>query len=95
MNNTEADEIAERELAKYRDLPYEQLAALVDMPKQTTEVLGSSGTLYYLGIVVYWDGAAAGDVRVATIDGGGLRAFLPRSRDFIKAPDGSFVGEES
>ena len=41
-----------------------------------------------------WDAHPNGNVRVsAGIDDGGLRAFLPLTSDFIKAPDGSFVGE--
>jgi hypothetical protein len=34
------------------------------------------------------------NIRVlASIDDGGTRAFHPVTCDFIKAPDGSFVGE--
>ena len=96
MNRVEAGEILKTELAKYRDVPYEELVAMVDAPKRTTEIGGPSGTRYYLDIGVYWDGEAGGDVRViGTIDDGGWRAFVPMSDDFIKAPDGSFVGETS
>jgi hypothetical protein len=43
---------------------------------------------------LYWDGERGGNVRViSTIDDGGLRAFVPLSDSFIKAADGSFVGE--
>jgi hypothetical protein len=96
MNKSEAREILTTEVAKFRGVAYEQLAAMVDGPTQTTEIVGPSGTRYFIGIVVYGDGEAGGDVRViATIDDGGWRAFVPMSDDFIKAPDGSFVGESA
>lgn len=45
-------------------------------------------------IQVFWDDRLGGNVRVlGSIDNGGWRAFVPVNRDFIKAPDGSFVGD--
>jgi hypothetical protein len=44
---------------------------------------------------VLWDDRAGGNIRViASIDDGGLHAFAPLTDSFIKAPDGSFVGED-
>jgi hypothetical protein len=49
---------------------------------------------YQLELVCVWDSQPRGDVRVmASIDDGGLRAFVPLGRDFIKRPDGIVVGE--
>lgn len=49
---------------------------------------------YQVEIQVFWDDRQGGNVRVAgSIDDGAWRAFVPLTRDFIKAPDGSFVGE--
>jgi hypothetical protein len=68
---------------------------MVDTPKRTLEIDGSSGSRYYVDVLVYWDGEPGGNVRVmGTIDDGGARAFVPLSDDFIKAPDGSFIGED-
>lgn len=94
MNKPEASEILATELAKSREWPYERLAAMVDSPKRTIEVVGTSGTRYYLDMLVCWDSEPDGNVRViGTIDDGGLRAFVPLSDSYIKAPDGSFVDE--
>jgi hypothetical protein len=94
MDKAEAARLLTTELAKFRQRPYDDLAAMVDSPKHTVEVVGRSGTRYYLSVLVHWDSEAAGNVRViGTIDDGGVRAFVPMSDDFIKAPDGSFVGE--
>lgn len=89
MNKAEAREILRTELAKFREVAYDQLVSMVDAPKRTTEIVAPSGARYYLDTVVYWDGEAGGDVRViGMIDDGGWRAFVPMSECFIKAPDG-------
>jgi hypothetical protein len=50
--------------------------------------------MYQIEIEVFWDNQRGGNVRVmGSIDDGGWRAFMPLTRDFIKAPDGSFVSE--
>jgi hypothetical protein len=50
--------------------------------------------VYQLEFSVVWDGRPGGDVHVlGAIDDGRWRAFVPLTRDFIKAADGSFVGE--
>lgn len=96
MNKIEAREIITAELAKYRSWPYLQLRALVDVPKRRFEVTSASGTRYYIDIAVHWDGKPEGDVRVlGCIDDGGWRAYVPMSDSFIKAPDESFVGDDS
>lgn len=95
MNKTEAREIITVELAKYRNWSYDQLRALVDAPKRSFEVVGASGTRYHVDIDAHWDATPEGAVRVlGCIDDGGWRAYLPMSDSFIKAPDGSFVGED-
>lgn len=96
MNKAEATQILTTELGKFRHRPYVDLVAMVDSPKRTIEVVGTSGTRYYLDVLVYWDSEPDANVRViGAIDDGGLRAFVPLSDSFIKAPDGSFVGEGS
>ena len=96
MNKTEAREIITTELAKYRSWPYDQLVALVDAPKRSFDVVGASGTRYYIDIHAHWDAKPKGDVRVfGCIDDGGWRAYVPMTDSFIKAPDDFFVGEDS
>ena len=94
MDRSEARQIIAIELAKYRTWSYDQLRAMVGAPKQTFEVTGASGSRYYIDIYAHWDANPEGAVRViGCIDDGGWRAFLPMNESFIKAQDGSFVGE--
>lgn len=82
-----------REVAALRELSYEELRALLDV-QDTHEVAAESGTWYQVETQVWWDDKPGGDLRVRTaIDDGGWRAYIPMTDDFIKAPDGSFVGE--
>jgi integrase len=73
VNKAEAREILRTELARFREVAYDQLVAMVDAPKRTTEIVGPSGTRYYLDTVVYWDGEAGGDVRVIGMIDDGVR----------------------
>jgi len=96
MNKTEAEAIIDTELAKYRPLTYEELSAMVDTPERSFETTGPSGATYHVDVYALWDAQPGGPVRLwVTADDGGWRAFLPLSKTFIKAPDGSFVGENS
>jgi hypothetical protein len=61
---------------------------------QTLEIVGASGTRYNVEAQALWDSKKRDNIRVlASIDDGGTRAFHPVTCDFIKAPDGSFIGE--
>jgi hypothetical protein len=96
LTRIEAREIITSELAKYRNWSYDKLIALVDAPKRSFEVVGTSGKRYHIDISAHWDAKPKDDVRVfGCIDDSGWRAFLPMSNSFIKASDGSFVGEDS
>jgi len=95
MDAAEAEGILEQQIAELRKLAYSDLKRLVEGHViQTPEVQGASGVRYYLEIQTVWDGKVGPNIRViAAIDDGGIRALRPITRDFIKAPDGSFVGE--
>jgi len=55
---------------------------------------GNGTTSFIVGIDFLWDGDQGGDVCVVgSVDDAGWRAFVPITRSFIKAGDGSFVGE--
>jgi hypothetical protein len=96
MNKAEARTILATELSKLRELSYEDLVAMVDLPKRTIEMVGPSATRYYIDLVVYWDREPGGDVRViGSIDDGGWTSFVPTNDSFIKAAAGSFVDEDS
>jgi|GraSoiStandDraft_39_1057311.scaffolds.fasta_scaffold934786_1 hypothetical protein len=95
MDVTEAGGILEQQIGSLRERPYSELKQLVEARViQTLEIVGASGTRYNVEAQALWDSKKRDNIRVlASIDDGGTRAFHPVTCDFIKAPDGSFVGE--
>lgn len=94
MNNDEAIQLLDAELADYRQLPYADLARRIEDESVHIERRGASGAEYQVEIQFFWDGDAGGGVLViGSIDDGGWRAFSPLSRSFIKSADGRLVGE--
>jgi hypothetical protein len=84
--------LAER-LKRYREHSYDRLVRLIGS-QEAEEARAPSGKRYQLEFQVFWDSRPGGDVRVmGSIDDGGIRAIFPVTDDFIKAPDGTFVGE--
>jgi hypothetical protein len=96
MDSVEAARILEEGVKELREIPYSELRRLVnDREVQTAEIAGASSSQYYLEVQAFWDDFSERKVRViAAIDDGGIRALRPLTRSFIKAPDGSFVGEQ-
>ena len=93
MNSAEAQRVLKERLAKLRALSYRDLVARVDSVL-TEEIARDSERSWQLEFEVLWDGEPSGNVRVmGSIDDGGLRAFVPLTDSFIKAPTGEFVGE--
>jgi hypothetical protein len=93
MDQSEAKNILEEQLARYHVMSHSELLSLMS-EVQTMEVRGSSGTNYGLEFEVVWDDESARNLRViGSIDDGGWRAFSPISDSFIIREDGSFVGE--
>jgi hypothetical protein len=94
MNSEEAIALLESELALIRAVPYEELVGRMSTWSLNFERVGPSGAKYQVEFQVFWDGRRGGNIRVmGSIDDGRWRAFVPLNRDFIKAPDNSFVGE--
>jgi hypothetical protein len=95
MNKKEARSILSEHLIGYRSRAYAELASWVSERQiDTPEVVGPSGTRYYIEIQFFWDDRPDGNVRViGSIDDGGIRAFLPITDSFILSPEGRFVGE--
>ena len=88
-----AAEILLEEVGKLRARSYAELVATIGEP-ELREVTGSDGKQYQLETGCHWDSADGGNVRVITsVDDGKLTDIAPLIDDFIKAPDGSFVGE--
>jgi len=93
MDTAAAQKVLDEWLARLRAVPYPELASRVGSVT-TDEVARDSERTWQLEIEVSWDDEPDGDIRVmASIDDGGLRAFVPMTGDFIKSPSGEFVGE--
>ena len=94
MDNNEAIQLLERELAIFRDQPYADLIHRIPERSLEYQRSAASGAKYQVEIQFFWDNRPEGNVRVmGSIDDGGWRAFLPLSRSFIKSADDAFVGE--
>jgi len=93
MKDAEPRTLLAGRLARYRELSYDDLSKRIGSV-EVEEAAGPSGVAYQLEFEVFWDDKRGGDVRVfGGIDGGAISAFSPLTDSFIKAPDGSFVGE--
>jgi hypothetical protein len=94
MDNVEAARLLEDELTRYRALTYAQLVDRLHAGERHEQRVGPSGAEYQLETLCIWDGEPGKDILViGSIDDGGWRAFAPLTRSFIKARDGTFVGE--
>jgi hypothetical protein len=93
MDTVAAQKVLDQWLRELRAVPYRELASRVDSVT-TDEVVRDSQRSWQLEIQFLWDDEPNGNVRVlVSIDDGGLRAFVPMTRSFIKSPSGEFVGE--
>jgi hypothetical protein len=94
VDKNEARAILAECLASYRAMTYPELALRVDTV-ETAEIRAPSGVQYQLEVQFFWDSKPNHEVRViGSVDDGGWRAFVPVTDDFIRAPDGTFVGEQ-
>jgi hypothetical protein len=93
MSRDEARALLVAHLAGYRPYPYSRLAELVGSV-ETADVRGADGTVYQLEVECFWDDKKEGDIRVlAAIDGGSISSVRPMTESFIKAANGTYVGE--
>lgn len=93
MNKEEARSILVDSMERYRKRTYSELRCMIG-DVENDNVVGQSRTEYQLEFQVVWDDMPDGDLRVvASIDDGGLRAFMPLTESFIMNPFGEFVDE--
>jgi hypothetical protein len=93
MNRAEADAIAHEWLSRLRLEPYATLAGQIGHAP-VTEAVTRGDVVYQVQVVYHWDSQPSGNVRViVAVDDGAMRAFVPVTSDFVKSPDGHFVGE--
>lgn len=93
MDTVAARKVLKEWVTRLRAVPYRELAARVDSVTND-EVARDSERSWQVEVQVLWDDEPEGNIRVtASIDDGGLRAFVPVTDGFVKAPTGEFVGE--
>jgi len=94
VNREQAQAILTAEVRRLRQEQYEQLVSRLLDKQESFERAAPDGTKYQLEVQALWDDRALGNLRViVSVDDGGWRAFAPLSESFIRASDGSFVGE--
>jgi hypothetical protein len=95
MNREVALRILQDVLDEFRHEPYEQLRARVqDSEPLVLQRTHGARESYQIEVQFFWDDRPGGNIRVmGSVDDGGWRAFVPLTRSFIKAADGTFVGE--
>ena len=95
MDRSEALAVADGVLSELRKLSYGEWLQRLNRPS-VKSVESQGGRTYEVEVEAFWDGAKNGNIRVvALVSGGGWSDFAPLSRDFIIAPDGSFIGENT
>lgn len=88
FNRTEAEQLLEDRLARYRRMSWSECAALAEGEPFTEEALGRSGERYQVEIQVFWERCQDGPLRVlGSIDDGRLRAYAPLSRSWVLKPE--------
>jgi hypothetical protein len=101
FDETEAWEVAVARERELRRRSYDELRRELNTDEGKEifweEIIGRSGTTYFLAIYACWDAGKRddGNLRVwIDIDDGTKRSFRqPLTTSFIIGPDGSFVGE--
>lgn len=83
MSDEEAKGVLRAEFIKLRGSGFPDLVKRLAEKQEVTEVAGLSGTTYHVELQGFWDDAEHRELRVvASIDDGGLRAFLPFTDSF-------------
>jgi hypothetical protein len=94
VNRREAKTILRTELEKLRAFSYPELVSRLLDRKETLTIAAPSGKRYYVELQAQWDDVPDQNLRVfGSIHDGGWRRFLPLAQLFIRAPNGSFIGE--
>ena len=92
MSDEEAKGVLRAEFIKLRGVGYPGLVERLAENQETTEAAGLSGTIYHVELQGFWDDDEHRALRVvASIDDGGLRAFLPFTDSFTIDPGGAIT----
>ena len=89
MSDEEARGVLRAEFLKLRAEGYDNLAERLAGKQERSDVKALSGATYHVELEGFWDDKEHRDLRVvASIDDGGLRAFLPFTDAFTISPSG-------
>ncbi len=92
MSDEEAKGMLRAEFVKLQALDYGELVERLAGRQERSEVVGLSGVGYHVELEGFWDDDEHDDLRVvASIDDGGLRAFLPFTDSFTISPNGAIT----
>jgi len=92
VSDEEAKGVLRSESLKLQAAGYANLVERLAGRQERSEVITVSGAAYHLEAEGFWDDDEHRDLRViASIDDGGLRAFLPFTDAFTISPSGSIT----
>jgi hypothetical protein len=92
MSDEEAKAVLRAEFLRLRAAGYAELAGRLAGKQERLDVASLSGATYHVELEGFWDDEEHRDLRVvASIDDGGLRAFLPFTDAFTISPSGSIT----
>jgi hypothetical protein len=92
MSDEEARGALRAEFIKLRASGYSDLVRRLAETQEVREVTGLSGATYHIELQGFWDDVQHRELRVvASIDDGGLRAFLPFTDSFTIDPSGTIT----
>ena len=92
MSDDEAKGVLTAEFLRLRATDYRELVERLAGRQERSEVAGPSGKAYHVEVEGFWDDDAHDDLRViASIDDGGLRAFLPFTDAFTISATGTIT----
>jgi len=92
MSDEEAKSMLRSEFLRLRAAGYDALADRLAGKQERFDVAAPSGATYHVELEGFWDDKEHRDLRVvASIDDGGLRAFLPFTDAFTISPSGSIT----
>ena len=92
MSDEEAKGMLRSEFVKLQAAGYDALVERLAGKQERVDVVALSGATYHVELEGFWDDKEQRDLRVvASIDDGGLRAFLPFTDAFTVSPSGSIT----
>ncbi|NNE37574.1 MAG: hypothetical protein HKN08_04650 [Gammaproteobacteria bacterium] len=94
MDNSEAIELLDKELDKYKEFSYSKLKTMISAQPIGKEVRTYNDADYNIEVIIDWNEKPDGNIKVlAYVEDGEMRSFIPLSKQFIKTPEDTFLEE--